>query len=682
MASATTFTKFAHLQFPLADVLKATNNFHPDNIIGRGGLGPAYKGQLRRAGKLVKISALRLDRKHGGRDVEFWTEISALSDLDHPNIVSIIGFCDEKNEKVIITSYAAKGSLKGHLDSPKLTWTQRLKICVGVARALSYLHYDERRGYGVIHLNVNSSTILLDENLEAKLSGFKVSIKQSLNRMDHVVLSDPIGTIGYVDPAIETTKGVTHKSDIYSFGVVLFEILCGMKAFIRDEANRFLAPLAKSHYENETLQDIILPAILDQMSPQSLRRYSKTAYFCLKEERAHRPHMLHIVDELEKALNFKPGLEDFLGKDQVVGELENAAHEIHEGVEFSYMDEFAYKHKNAMQPQSMHEIIKNKANLRISFEDVKQATQNFHSNNCIGGGGFGKVYKGNLKDGDGFKTIVAKRLDTKLGQGEQQFLSELQILLEYKHENVIGLIGYCDENNEKIIVFEYAPKGSLDRYLSDVSLTWVERLNICIDVANALYFFHGGVGKQARVIHRDIKSANILLNDGWKAKLADFGLSLISPLTHEIDYIIDHACGTVGYLDPLYREKGFLTLESDIYSFGIVLFEMLCGRSTYEIHKQEGHYLPTFIKNNFGEGKHNEVVFKKIKEQIELKSLTTFQKIAYQCLHHKKEERPTIKEVLVQLKKALEFQVRHRLFYKRNSLSALILKVINVSSIF
>ncbi|KAJ0745652.1 putative protein kinase RLK-Pelle-CR4L family [Helianthus annuus] len=210
----------------------------------------------------------------------------------------------------------------------------------------------------------------------------------------------------------------------------------------------------------------------------------------------------------------------------------------------------------------------------------------------------------------------------------------------------------------------------------------MERLNICIDVANALYFFHGGVGKQARVIHRDIKSANILLNDGWKAKLADFGLSLISPLTHEIDYIIDHACGTEGYLDPLYREKGFLTLESDIYSFGIVLFEMLCGRSTYEIQKQEGHYLPTFIKNNFGVGKHNEVVFKKIKEQIELKSLTTFQKIAYRCLHHEKEERPTTKEVLVQLKKALEFQVRHRLFYKRNSLSALILMVINVSSIF
>ncbi|MFS7990583.1 putative protein kinase RLK-Pelle-LRR-I-1 family [Helianthus anomalus] len=291
------------------------------------------------------------------------------------------------------------------------------------------------------------------------------------------------------------------------------------------------------------------------------------------------------------------------------------------------------------------------------LEDIKRATQNFNNDNCIGGGGFGRVYKGDLQDGDGFKTIVAKRLDTRFGQGEQQFLSELQILMDYKHQNVIGLLGYCDEIDEKVIIYEYASRGSLDRYLNDSSLTWVKRLNICIDVASALDFLHGGGGKQAKVIHRDIKSANILLNHDWKAKLADFGLSLISPLTHQTDYVIDHACGTPGYLDPLYRKSGFLTIESDIYSFGVVLFEMLCGRSTFVIHKHEGHYLPDFIKNRFDEGKHDEVVFKQIREQMEPKSLTTFQKIAYQCLHHEREERPTTKEVLMELEKALAFQL-------------------------
>ncbi|XP_035836164.1 receptor-like protein kinase ANXUR2 isoform X2 [Helianthus annuus] len=258
----------------------------------------------------------------------------------------------------------------------------------------------------------------------------------------------------------------------------------------------------------------------------------------------------------------------------------------------------------------------------MSLEDIKRVTQNFHGDNFIGGGGFGKVFKGNLQDGEGIKTIVAKRLDTRFGQGEQQFFSELQILLDYKHENVIGLVGYCDENDEKVLIYEYLSRGSLDRYLNDTSLTWVKRLNICIDVARALDFLHGGVGKQAK----------------------------------ETDYIIDHACGTRGYVDPLYRQSGFLTIESDIYSFGVVLFEILCGRSTFAIHKHEGHYLPDFIKNNFEEGTYAEVVFKQIREQIVPKSLTTFQEIAYQCLHLEREKRPTTKEVLVELKKALEFQ--------------------------
>ncbi|MFS7989370.1 putative protein kinase RLK-Pelle-CrRLK1L-1 family [Helianthus anomalus] len=293
MASVTLSTKLAHLQIPLEDVLKATDNFHHDNIIGRGGFGPAYKGQLQRSGELIKIAALRLDRKHGQGEVEFWKEITMLSELKHTNIISIIGFCDEKDEKIIITTYATKGSLKEHLNSPNLTWTQRLKISIGVARALSYLRYDEGRGYGVIHRNINSSTILLDENWEAKLSGFKVSVKQAVNRMEEVFLCEPIGTIGYMEPEIKKMKGVTHKSDIYAFGVVLFEILCGRRAYIENEADRYLDRLAKHHYDNKTIQDILHVHLLNQSSPASLTYYSNTAYACLNEDRAHGKYCLY-----------------------------------------------------------------------------------------------------------------------------------------------------------------------------------------------------------------------------------------------------------------------------------------------------------------------------------------------------------------------------------------------------
>ncbi|PWA94195.1 protein kinase-like domain, Concanavalin A-like lectin/glucanase domain protein [Artemisia annua] len=283
--------------------------------------------------------------------------------------------------------------------------------------------------------------------------------------------------------------------------------------------------------------------------------------------------------------------------------------------------------------------------------------------NYVGGGGFGGVYKGEIAHGNGHQTIVAKRLDTSHGQGEKQYYNELQILCEYKHANVIGLVGYSNETRERIIVYEHASRGSLDRYLNDARLTWKKRLNICIDVASGLAFLHGDAETgQEVVIHRDIKTPNILLFDDWKAKLGDFGLSLISTLYEKENYIIDHACGTRGYVDPLYRKTGFLTIESDIYSFGVVLFEILCGRSTYPINKNEGPFLDS-VKHNFEEGKQDEMVFEAIKKQIVPKSLTTFQMIAYRCLHDDKEKRPTAKEVLAQLKMALEYQVSLSMFY-------------------
>ncbi|KAK1413017.1 hypothetical protein QVD17_34707 [Tagetes erecta] len=307
-----TITKFAGLQIPLEDILKATNNFHHDNIISQGDFGPAYKGRLLHSGKLIAVVARRLDRKHGLGDSEFWTEVSLLYDLKHTNLVSLIGLCDEKGEKIIITTYQANGSLAQFLNDPNLTWTQRLRICVGVARAMSYLQSNEGRSYSVIHRNINSYTILLDENWEPKLSGFEISIKKSIHQRDRVLLSEQIGTMGYVDPAIEKTRGVTLKSDVYSFGVVLFEILCGREAFTHKEANMFLAPLAKYHYENKTLEDIIHPGIWNQMSSISLFKYSKTAYSCLQEEQAHRPDVKHIVDELINVLNLHERFENLV----------------------------------------------------------------------------------------------------------------------------------------------------------------------------------------------------------------------------------------------------------------------------------------------------------------------------------------------------------------------------------
>ncbi|KAJ0735732.1 putative protein kinase RLK-Pelle-LRR-I-1 family [Helianthus annuus] len=231
---------------------------------------------------------------------------------------------------------------------------------------------------------------------------------------------------------------------------------------------------------------------------------------------------------------------------------------------------------------------------------------------------------------------------------------EVEVLFEYKHENIIGLVGYCDENGEKILVYEYAFNRSLDMHLGDASITWTKRLKIGIDIATGLDFLHGG---GYPVIHRDVKSANILLNDDWKAKITDFGLSVIPSLNNEIDFVVDSAAGTRGYCDPLYVERDFLTRESDVYSLGVVLFEMICGRlAVIQNHKDEDDFLVSLVKQYYKEGKLDELVFKGIKDKIVPKSLTSFLTIAYQCLHRKREKRLAASEVVLQLKKALEFQ--------------------------
>ncbi|XP_076900294.1 putative receptor-like protein kinase At5g59700 [Bidens hawaiensis] len=621
--------KNEHLRIHLEDIKHATSNFSETSKIAFGGYFSLYRVQLDHFdieypiyGTIKRIHP----EQHMYIEENFYKEIEVLTSVKHPNIVTLLGFCVEDSEMILLIDDLSNGHLVDCLKEVNqykciLTWEKRLKICIDVAHALNYLHSEMNDKKMIINRYISSRHIGLDTNWEPKIIefGFSIYLPPNLPEEAHYVKN--ISGLKYsTDPVYKTWGRLKRESDVYSFGVLLFEILCGRTsndAVYLKENVKGLAHVAIRGYETRTLENMIDPIIKAETSENnfvlirgpnknSLYTFFNIAYECLKEKQDQRPSMKVVLQELEKALTL----------------------------------------------QSFN-TINNKNNSTISLKDIEVATNNF--SDCIGGGGFGNAYKGNLKYGDGFKTIVEKKLDKSSDQGEPQFLNEILILLEYKHENVIGLIGYCDEQDEKIIVYEYAPRGSLDRYLSNASLTWVQRLNICIDVASALDFFHGGVGKQANVIHRDIKSENILLSDDWKAKLADFGLSLISSITEESDYIINRACGTPGYVDPIYSNLRFLTRESDIYSFGVVLFEILCGRSTFAIKKCEGHHLADFVETKFKEGKLEDVVFEQIREQIGPKSLTTFQRIAYQCLRHEREKRPTAKKVLRELKNALEF---------------------------
>ncbi|PWA60754.1 serine-threonine/tyrosine-protein kinase catalytic domain-containing protein [Artemisia annua] len=333
---ASTITVFDHLKIPLEKILEATNNFDDKNVIGEGGFGKVYKGKLLDYGILKNISARRLDRKHGQGDVEFWTEISALSVLNcPPHIVKMIGFCDENDEKIIITHYDIKGSLSMFLSDPTTFSLQdRFSACYYIASAINFIYGSEGSAFSFIHRNINSSTILLDENWKAKLSGFEFSIRSSsLARKNFNIHSEVIGTQGYIDPTYLKTGSVTHKSDVYSLGVVLFEILCGRHAYNPNEQDdkKFLAPLAKYHYEKGTLQDIIHPELWDQVASDSyakmeLEKISKIAYSCLNKERAQRPDMHEVVYELEKQVRLSFHIGSFIFSFIIVSYTSSSVH--------------------------------------------------------------------------------------------------------------------------------------------------------------------------------------------------------------------------------------------------------------------------------------------------------------------------------------------------------------------
>ncbi|XP_023749295.1 probable serine/threonine-protein kinase PBL28 [Lactuca sativa] len=301
-------------------------------------------------------------------------------------------------------------------------------------------------------------------------------------------------------------------------------------------------------------------------------------------------------------------------------------------------------------------FLKQFEHLRIPLADLIAATNSFSKENWIGGGGFGQVYQGILAS-KGNTTVAIKVLDRSFGQGDGEFWKEVMMLSEYKHENIISLLGFCDEKSQKILVYKYASRKSLDEHIENKELTWARRLKICIDAARGLAYLHNPAGTQQRLLHRDIKSSNILLDENWNAIIADFGLSKFGPANQKNTFLFtNNTVGTVGYVDPQYMEDGVLTKESDVYSFGVVLFEVLCGRLC--IVNQDGRQssLTRLVRVHIKGNKLHEIVWCNIKDDIHPESLKVFAKIAYQCLKRNHEGRPRMEVIVQELEKSLKFQ--------------------------
>ncbi|KAJ4911370.1 Phytosulfokine receptor 2 [Raphanus sativus] len=285
----------------------------------------------------------------------------------------------------------------------------------------------------------------------------------------------------------------------------------------------------------------------------------------------------------------------------------------------------------------------------LSVADLLKSTNGFSQANIIGCGGFGLVYKANLPDGS---KAAVKRLSGDCGQMEREFQAEVEALSRAEHVNLVSLQGYCKHGNDRLLIYSFMENGSLDYWLhervdANTSLKWDVRLKIAKGAARGLAYLHKDC--EPNVIHRDVKSSNILLDESFEAHLADFGLArLLRPYdTHVTTDLV----GTLGYIPPEYSQSLIATCRGDVYSFGVVLLELVTGRRPVEVCKGKScRDLVSRVFQMKAEKREAELIDEAIREDdVDEKEVLEMLEIACRCIDHDPRRRPLIEEVVAWL---------------------------------
>ncbi|KAK7272464.1 hypothetical protein RJT34_29072 [Clitoria ternatea] len=293
-----------------------------------------------------------------------------------------------------------------------------------------------------------------------------------------------------------------------------------------------------------------------------------------------------------------------------------------------------------------------------SYKDLQKATYNFTT--LIGQGAFGPVYRAQMSTGE---TVAVKVLATNSKQGEKEFHTEVMLLGRLHHRNLVNLVGYCAEKGQHMLVYVYMSKGSLASHLyseENGTLGWELRVHIALDVARGIEYLHDGAVPP--VIHRDIKSSNILLDQSMRARVADFGLS-------REEMVDKHAAirGTFGYLDPEYISSGTFTKKSDVYSFGVLLFELIAGRNP-----QQGlmEYVELAAMNTEGKVGWEEIVDSRLEGKCDFQELNEVAALAYKCINRAPKKRPSMRDIVQVLTRILKSRHQRNHHHHHKSMSS------------
>lgn len=299
----------------------------------------------------------------------------------------------------------------------------------------------------------------------------------------------------------------------------------------------------------------------------------------------------------------------------------------------------------------------------FTLKEMEKATCSFTDENLIGKGGFGRVYKGTLRNGE---VVAIKKMELppfKQADGEHEFRVEVDILSRLDHPNLVTLIGYCADGKHRFLVYEFMPNGNLQDLLngiSEVKMDWPLRLKVALGAARGLAYLHSSSAVGIPIVHRDFKSTNILLSEYFEAKISDFGLAKLMPNGEDI-YATTRVLGTFGYFDPEYASTGKLTLQSDVYAFGVVLLELLTGRRALELNQGTAEQnLILQVRHLLNDRKKLRKVIDPdmAKSSYSMESVAMFADLASRCVRIEGSARPSMAECVKELQHIIYANMR------------------------
>jgi len=650
--------------FSYAELYIGSRGFSEEEVLGSGGFGKVYKAVMPSDGTVVAVKCC-LAGKGGQFEKTFAAELAAVAHLRHKNLVPLRGWCVFEDQLYLVYDYMPNLSLdrvlfRKNLKEEALGWVRRGKIVKGLACALHYLH--EQLETQIIHRDVKTSNVMLDSHYNARLGDFglarwlehdlveyeyetgKASSAAASSKFEHFRLSETTrigGTIGYLPPESFQRRSVaTSKSDVFSFGIVVLEVVSGRRAidltypdekiilldWIRrlSDEGRLVdagdARLMQGSYKVFEMENLLHIGLLCTLHDPVLRPSMKWIVEALSDMSnamslplptlpSFHSHPMYI--SLSSSSETSPSSSKGTGSGTGTESSSNRASFISRYVTATgntiYVTAEA-EHRNGgggtnssksskrtMHKQPSFSVVQTPR--EIPFKEIVSSTENFSESKRVAELDFGTAYHGVL---DGHCHVMVKRLGLKTCPAlRQRFSNELRNLAKLRHRNLVQLRGWCTEQGEMLVVYDYSARRFLSHQLHHHHrnpskkgysvLKWHHRYNIVKSLASALLYLHEEWDEQ--VIHRNITSSAVTLEPDMTPRLGSFALAEFLSRNEHGHHVIStrnkSVCGIYGYMSPEYVESGEATVAADVYSFGVVVLEIVSGLKAVDFRQPE-----------------------------------------------------------------------------------------------